>query len=151
MAVTAGAYGPAVLSLFNAEIDTSSPGAGTWRGMLLDNTHTLDQDAHRYVSSVIADEIAGTGYTARGLALTGLALAYDSGTNIATLDCDDLLWNATTLTNVRYLITYLDLGAGNEATSPLLSWMNFGADQSTVGQPFLVTIPATGLVSVTVS
>lgn len=143
MAVTAKAYGLFLQSALNKEIDWDTD---TIKAMLVTSTYTPNQDTHRYVSS-ITGEAAGTGYTAGGQTLTGKTLVYTTGTNTLTLSADSPTWTGTTLSGVRYIVFYVDTGTG--ATSPLISYMDFGSDQATTAQPFVVTVPSSGLVTLT--
>lgn len=145
MAVTAKFYGKAFQSAFNKEIDFDTD---TVKHMLVTSSYTPNQDTHRYHSD-ISGEAVGTGYTAGGVTATGKSVSYDAGTNTFTLDCDDPTWATTTLSNVRYLVTYVD--TGTSSTSALVCYMNFGVDQTTTATPFVVTLSSSGLAYVTVS
>lgn len=89
---------------------------GTPRVILLSDTYVIDQDAHAFVSDIIADEAAGTGYTAGGNALTGVATAADSATNEATFDADDISG-----ISVSCCYAAIAVDTGTDATSPVLT------------------------------
>lgn len=145
MAVTAKFYGKCFISVFNKQIDYDTD---TVKHMLVTNTYTPNQDTHQYASDVTG-EVVGTGYTAGGLTATGKTATYDAASNTFKLDCDDPTWATTTLSSVRYMVTYVDTGTAS--TSPLICWMDFGVDQSTTAVPFQVTLSPSGLATTTVS
>lgn len=146
MAVTAFFYGNAFVSAFNKEIDFNTD---TIKVMLLDNTHTPDQDAHNYLDDVVADEVSGTGYTAGGATLTTATLTYTAGTNVFKLDGDDVSWPSSTIT-ARYAVVY-DSSPGTDATRPLICYADFGADVSSSDGAFSITWDAAGIATVTIS
>jgi hypothetical protein len=84
----------------------------------------------------VTNEVTGVGYTAGGVELTGLAWTYDTTNNRMQLDCDEVAWTGATLT-ARRAIIYRD--TGDPATSPLLSWVDFGADAAPAGTTFTIT------------
>ena len=138
MAVTSKIYGPSFQSLFNGEINYLT---GNVKAMLCTSTYVPNQDTHRYKSDV-TNEVVGTGYTARGLALTTKTATYSGASNTLTLDADDPSWAASTLT-ARFIVFYVD--TGTDTTSPLISYADFGADAITSAAPFTYQLPATGI------
>ena len=100
------------------------------------------------VTLTISDEAVGTGYTAGGLALSSKTVTYTAGSNVLALDCADLSWATATVT-ARYLVVYID--TGSLATSPLIGYVDFGADVTSSGGTFLYTVPTAGLITSTAS
>jgi hypothetical protein len=137
MTVTAHVYGLALTSMLNAQINYPS---ATVRGMLVTSAYSPNQDTHRWKSDVTGEAV-GTGYTARGLALTSKTVAYSAGSNTTSLDCADFVWAAATV-QARYLVIYVD--TGTDSTSPLISWVDFGADVTSTGGSFTATVPVAG-------
>jgi hypothetical protein len=88
----------------------------------------------------VSNEITGTGYTAGGVALASKAASYDASSNELRLQSNPALWTGATFT-ARRGVLYKDTGSA--ATSPLLGWVDFGADQSPAGINFSVTPDAT--------
>lgn len=115
--------------------------------MLTTSTYVPDQDAHRYKSSV-TNEAAGTGYTAGGVALASKSVTYDAASNTLTLTSANPAWPGATVT-ARYLVVYVDTGTA--ATSPLICYVDFGADVSATATTFTYVVPTTGIASVTVA
>ena len=142
MAVTAKLYGLVFQSAFNKEIDFDSD---TIKAMLVTSAYTPNQDTHRYKSS-ITNEVTGTGYTAGGVTLASKTVAYDTTNNTVTFDAADLSWPASTIT-ARYLVIYGS--TGTDATSPLIAYVDFGADVSTTNGTLTYTFPTSGLVQLT--
>lgn len=80
MAVTGKFYGIALKSAFNKEIDADSD---TLKVMLCTSTYAPNLDTHDYKNDV-TNEITGTGYTATGVALTSVVIAYTAANSWAT-------------------------------------------------------------------
>ena len=127
MTVTAHLYGAAALGLPQATFDFA---ADTFKIMLTTSGYTPDVDTHTYRADV-TDEITGTGYSAGGLVLTGFAWSYAGW--VASLAVDTPVWTTATFT-ARVAVVYKDTGSG--ATSPLLCFVDFGADRSPAAEDF---------------
>lgn len=144
MAVTAALYGKFFSSAFNKELDWDSD---TIKCMLCTSSYTPDQDAHQYKSSV-TNEVSGTGYSAGGASLGNATIIYTAATNKLMLDADDVSWANSTIT-ARYAVVY-DSTPATDATRPLVSYQNFGADVISSGGTFQIVWNAAGIVEVTV-
>lgn len=144
MAVTSKVYGPAFISLFAGQINFTG---ATARAMLCTSTYVPNQDTHRFKSDVTG-EVTGTGYTARGVALTTKTASFNTSTNVLTLSCDSPAWATSTIT-ARYLVFYMD--TGTDSTSPLLTYVDFGANQSSSANTFSYVVPSTGIAQFTVA
>jgi hypothetical protein len=142
MAVSAKMYGNCLLKALNKEIDWDTD---TIKVMLCTSTYTPDQDAHIYKSSV-TNEVTGTGYTAGGATLASKTITYTGASNTITLDAADVTWSSSTIT-ARYAVIYDDTGTAS--TSPLIAYVDFGADVSSSGGNFTITWDATGIVTIT--
>lgn len=146
MAVSSKLYSQTVRNLFAKNIDYLVDDV---KVALLGESYVPDQDAHDFFDDVSASEIAGTGYTAGGLSLTGKTSVYDAVTNTVKLDADDVIWPGSTLT-AYYAVFYIET-AGLPGTDPLLCYWDFGIGVSSVAAPFTLTIAAAGLVTAVVS
>lgn len=135
-------YGNFFVSLANGLINYPT---ATVRVMLVTSSYAPNQDTHAYVSSVTG-EVVGTGYTAGGLALAGKAITYTTATNVTMLDANDPSWSTATVT-FRYAVFYVDTGTAS--TSPLISYMDFGSDQSATAATVTITLPTTGIAQLT--
>lgn len=143
MAVTSKIYGLALKSLAQGKINFTG---ATAKAMLVANTYTPNQDTHQFKSDVTGELPTANGYTARGVTLTTKTDAYNTTTNTVTLDCDDPAWAAATLT-ARYLIFYMD--TGTDATSALISYVDFGADMSSTNAAFTYQVDPGGFATFT--
>lgn len=143
MAVTAKMYGKFLLSLADKQVDLDTD---TLKVMLCTSAYTPDQDSHQFKSSV-TNEVTGTGYTATGQALTSVTVAYNAGTNTLTLDAADPAWASSTIT-ARYAVFY-DASPASDATRPLISYVDFGADVVSSAGAFTITLDAAGIATIT--
>lgn len=144
MAVTALLYGNVAAKAFNKEIDLD---ADTIKVALCTSTYTPAQDTHDYFND-ITNEVTGTGYTAGGATLANKTVTYTAGTNVFKFDADDTSWANSTIT-ARYAVIYLSTGTAS--TSPLIAYVDFGADVVSSGGNFLITWDAAGIFTITVA
>ena len=143
MAVTAKLYNLAFTSLANKEVDW---GTDTIKVMLCTSTYVPSQTAHQYKSSV-TNEVTGTGYTAGGATLASKTEAIAG--QVKTFDAADVTWPTSVIT-ARYAVVYVATGV--DATSPLLAYVDFGADVISSGPGALdITWDAAGIASITVA
>jgi len=140
---TAKMYGLAIKSFANKEIDWDTD---TIKAVLCSATYTPNQDTHQYASS-LTGELTDASYSRKTLA--SKTTVYDGASNTHTLDCADFSWTALTGT-FRYLV-YVDTQTGSDATSPLIAYVDFGADQVASAQDVNVTVDAGGVVAFTVA
>lgn len=92
---------------------------GTPKFMLADAAYTPDQDAHDYANDV-TNEAAGTGYTAGGITLTGVAVTLDTATNTILIVADNLTGISVPC---RWGVLVVDTGVAS--TSPVLGYTDF--------------------------
>jgi hypothetical protein len=153
MAVTAFWYGNALVNAFGGD-SAGEAFAFDWlsdtiKVALLDNGHTPSQDNHDFFDDVEADELAnGNGYTTGGATLGSKTLGYTAGTNVIKFDAADTSWTTATFT-ARYAVIYKS--TGTSSTSPLLGYVDFGADVSVTGGTFQITWHSDGILTITVS
>ncbi len=102
--------------------------------------------SHEFYSHVQSSEIAGTGYTAGGKALASKAVTVDQANRLGVWDAADPVWESPGLTipsGIRFAAVYRN--TGNPATSPLISYWNFGATVSPANAPHRVVLPSPGI------
>lgn len=145
MAVTHLWYGLSFVTMANKEADWDSD---TVKTMLTTSTYVPNQDTHKYKSDV-TNEITGTNYSAGGTTISPLTSAYTGGTNTWNLDGADAAWTSASFT-CRIAPTY-DGTPGTDATRPLLSYVDMGADQTVSSANFTIQWNASGIVQVVVS
>lgn len=142
----AKAYGLAVKSAFNKEIDFDTD---TIKVMLCTTTYVPNQDTHQYKSSVTG-QVTGTGYSAGGITLTGKTVTYSAVDKTLTLGSTvDPEFTTVTLTGVRYAVFYVSTGV--DATSPLLCYMDFETDRAATAANFTIQLSAAGILQVVVA
>lgn len=151
MAVTAFLFSKLPANLFGGETAGEAVAidylSDTIRVMLVTNTWVPNQDTNEFKSDV-TNEVVGAGYVARGTALAGKTITADATNNRETFDANDVTWAASTIT-ARYAVVYKDTGV--DGTSPLIGYVNFGADKSTVGTDFTIEWSADGIFRFTMS
>ena len=141
MAVSAKIYGLFYTSLANKEMNLSSD---TLKCLLCTASYTPNQDTHRYKAD-LTNEVTGTGYTAGGVALTGVTLSYDTASNTFKLDSNDPAWASSTIT-ARYAVFYDDTPATNK---PLISYVDLDGNISSTNSTFTVQLDANGIINLT--
>lgn len=151
MAVSAKWYGKALMAAFGGTTSGEAPLvdylSDTIKIALCTSSYTPNQDTHDFFDD-ITNEISGTGYTAGGATLGSKTLDYTGATNVVKFDAADPSWTTSTLT-ARYAVIYKDTGTAS--TSPLLWYIDFGADVSTTAGTFLITFDAAGIATITAS
>jgi hypothetical protein len=118
---------------------------------LTTSAYTPDQDAHEFFSSVTNELPTANGYTAGGLTLASKTVAADTATNQTRLDAADAVWTAgagQTLT-ARRAVIYKSTGVAG--TSPVLGWIDFGADVVATSDNLTVQFDPTGVLRVAAS
>lgn len=144
MTVSGSLYAKGMLALGNKEIDWND---GNVKIALCTSSYTPDQAAHDYFND-ITNEVSesGTNYTAGGATLGSPTMT--SALKVATFDGADTSWASSTIT-ARYAIVYYSTGVA--ATSPLIGYIDFGANISSTNGTFLITWAGTGIFTLTVA
>lgn len=109
-------------------------------------TYVPAQDTNTFQSDV-TNEITGTGYTAGGVTLAGKAVTLTTPDVI--LSASNAVWTTATFTARRAVVA--DTTPGTAATNPLVSYVDFGADQSVSAGTFTIAWAADGVAKHTVS
>lgn len=121
--------------------------SGTLKCMLVTASYTPNQTTDQFVTTPIANEVSGTGYTARGNACASPTWSGPDGAGLLTFDASDpATWaqNAAGFTNARRAVFYYD--TGTNGTSQLVAYTdNYGADLGNVGADLAVAINAAGI------
>lgn len=142
MAATIKVYGHVGGHLQAGDIDWA--GGDTIRLALTTSAYAVSQGNDEFFDDVTHELTTGGGYTAGGDALTGLALSYDAVTREERFIADNYALAALTPSSAfRYGIVYDD--SGSPATSILIAYINFGADQNPAGLPFAIQWASTGV------
>ena len=89
----------------------------TVKAMAVTSAHVESPDTQ--FRSELTDEITGTGYTAGGVAVSGVTSTYDATANRVKITCDVVDFGAVTAPDVAGVVFYID--TGNAATDVVLS------------------------------
>lgn len=137
MAITTKWYGTPIKNMLSgaAVFDWDTD---TIKCALATATYTPNQDTDDFFNDITGELTTANGYTAGGVTMTNSAPTYDSATNQARLTGANATWTATgSGITARYAIIYKS--TGTSSTSPLIGWIDFGAE-STAAAGALLTI-----------
>lgn len=148
MAVTASVYGAAAKHLANGDVIWKASGGSDIRVALVGSGYTFDAD-HETWTSLGANEIAaGSGYTAKGAALSMSDPTYDTASNETRLASSSatLAWSSATITAYGAVVHKYNATDGSDY---LLCYINFGGAVSCTSSTFTITWAATGIIKYT--
>ena len=141
------------LSIYDQYRDTvadptrASAIAGTLKLMVVSASYTPNQNTDQYVSTLIAFEVTGTNYTARGNPCPVPTWTGPDGAGLLTFDASDpATWpqSATGFSAGRRAILYYD--TGTNGTSTLVAYTaDFGADVGNVAADFSIVFSTSGI------
>jgi hypothetical protein len=114
---------------------------------LTSSSYTPNQNTHDFFDDITNELAATGGYSSGGATLGSKTMTATA--NAVTLDAADVTWTSATFT-ARYAILY-DATPGTNATRPLISYVDFGGDQTVSGGDFTVSWNASGIIVVTIS
>jgi len=120
-------------------------------GAVLLTGYTVDQDNHRYVTSVMSKEITGTsGYTTLGATVTGSTLSYDAASNEIRWDFDDPTWTSASF-SASSMVIYNRKAGGTTSSWEALMYVEFGGTNTVSSGTFTYVVPATTAGAITVA
>ena len=147
MAVTSKWYGNGLLGQYSA---TSARRVDWVTDAITVSLHTVTyvpaQDTDDFWNDA-TNEISGTGYSTPGLALSGKSTVYDTGTNEMRLDATDASWTTASFT-ARIAVVYSNTG-GASTTDPVLTYVDFGGDETVSSGTFTIVWDSTGVAKIT--
>jgi len=111
--------------------DFTNSSGNTFNIALYDNSASFTAATTAYTAS---NEVSGTGYTAKGYALTNVTPTSSSTT--AYTDFGDATWSSSTIT-ARGAMIFNDSASGD----PSVVILDFGADKSSSAGDFVVVMP----------
>ena len=137
MAVTAKYFGPGLQAILAGGVVWASDDIMV---TLHSSSLTPAQDTMDFFSDVASTELSTAGgYTAGGATLASKTNAYTASSNTAYLDAADVSWTASgSGFTSRYAIVWKD--TGTDATSPLIGYIDFGADQALTTAGWVLTL-----------
>jgi hypothetical protein len=127
-------------------LDLAVAGVTALKMMLLTDSHSTNVDTMDFINDVSGNEITGTGYTAKGKALTGVTTAQDDTDNEGVLTSDNISWTTSSFT-ARYAVLYDDTNTAS--TSRIWAIYDLGANKVVDGGTFLLTVNSEGLINIT--
>jgi hypothetical protein len=140
---TAKWFGPALAGQFsNVAARRVDWGTDTIKVTLHTSSYTPTQDTHDFHADLTNEVATGDGYTTGGVTLGSKTAVYDAASNTLRLDAADPSWTFTALKTFRYAVIWKDTTVS--ATSPLLGWIDFGADIASNGV-FTIILPTDGI------
>lgn len=145
MALIAYPYGQAAARLMAKEVNWLTEDI---RAALVGVGYTPNIDTDDYWNDVVANEVAGTGYTAGGIALAGKTVAYDAALNQNQFKASNLTWSLVTV-SWRYAVIY-NRTPGTDATRPLLGYVDYGTPQSIAAGTIQLNWGSNGVLTFTV-
>lgn len=150
MAVTAKFYGLPIRDQYGGTAGSSTPVSwvsDTIKVALTTSSYTPAQDTDDFFDDV-TNEITGTGYTAGGATLGSKTCTYDTTSNEVRLDAADTQWTTASFT-ARNGVVYKSTGTAS--TSPLVSYIDFGGDETVSSGTFTIQWDSTGVAKITAS
>jgi hypothetical protein len=129
-------YGVGVQKMVTGSIDLDTD---TFKIMLTTSAYTPNQDTNTFRSDV-TNEVTGTGYTAGGATLAGVAVTYDAATNQVRIAWTSPTWTSSTIT-ARTAVLYKSRGGASTADE-LVAYCTEATDISSASGTFTVSLPS---------
>ncbi len=149
MAVSSKWYGNALLGQYSTtaarRVDWATD---TIQCSLHTSSYTPNQDSDDFFNDA-TNEITGTGYSASGVTLGSKTTTYDSSTNEMRLDAADASWTSSSFT-ARIAVIWSNT-AGISSTDPVLTYVDFGGDETVTSGTFSIVWDSTGVAKITAS
>ena len=111
---------------------------------LMGSAHAFDPTNVGW-SSVSANEISGTGYTAGGQSLVNKTVTQDNVDNEGVFDANDIEWTSASFT-AYHAVIYDDTPTA--PADPLIASIDFGGAQTVTSGTFRITWDAEGIVNI---
>lgn len=132
-------YNSFLRDVWNGTIDLDTD---TFKIMLVTSSYAADRDAHTKRSD-ITNEVSGTGYTAGGMAISGLSVVANNTSDRGVWDGTDPQWTSSTIT-ARGAVIYKSRGGASSADE-LVKYIDFGTDKSSSGGNFTIQFHTDGI------
>ena len=108
---------------------------------------SADIDTMDFYNDVTSTEVASAnGYTTKGKTLASLVVSVDTTNDLAYFDATDLTWATSTIT-ARYALIWKN--SGTNTTSPLIGYVDFGANKTSDNGNFIITWSSAGILKLT--
>ena len=136
-------YNKFKMEALKGSIDLSTD---TIKVALLDSGYTPNIDTDLFWDDVSANEITSANYTTGGETITTPTVTQDNTDNEGVFGGDDIVWtNAVGTITARYAVMYKDTGVAG--TSPLIEYIDFGADKTSENENFSISWSAEGIIN----
>lgn len=116
----------------NIDIETDTNNMALYNG----SGHAANTSAY-----TATNESSGTGYVAKGKALTGVVITIDTSNNVAFVDWDDVVWTSSSITSTDCLI-FAD-SVTTPVADPSIYVGDFGGSKTSSSGNFTVQMPVT--------
>jgi hypothetical protein len=135
-------------SLVKAQINFTSD---IFYCMLCEPGYTPNQNAHQYKGDITNEVAVSTGYATGGISVPIGTITYTGSTKVLTINASNLVWPILTLASpgAQYGVIYDDTPAisGNDASKPLVGYVDFGSAQIFTDQALYINWPSTGFLT----
>lgn len=111
---------------------------------------TWNQDTDHFLTTAMAFEISGTGYTSLGATVTGSTVSYDAASNEVRWTFANPTWTSSSF-SAGQMVVYDRFAGGTTTTWPVLMYVDFGGTATVTSGTFSYVVPATGAGAITVS
>lgn len=118
----------------------------TIKAALVQAAYTPNIDTDDFWNNASANEASGTGYSAGGATLANVALTIDTTNDLAKFDADDVVWTISSALVARYILLYKS--TGNSATSPLIGYIDLGANYALSAGTLAIVWNASGILTI---
>lgn len=135
-------YGLVLEKVLSAGVDFSTD---DFKATLHGTGYAWDQDADEFYTDTTS-ELTGTGYSAGGIAVTGITFNYVGVDKALYVDIDDPTWTTLTMTGIKYCVIRKDTGV--DATSPLVAILVNTTAEDVAADDYSFVVPTEGLLAV---
>lgn len=139
--MASGVYNQFKAELMNGTYDLPSD---TVKVALLDNSHSFNADNDGW-SSVSANEVSGTGYTAGGATLGTVTVTADDTDDEGVFDAADASWSSSSFT-AYHAVIYDD--TPTSPADPLVCSIDFGGAETVSSGTFTIQWASEGIVNI---
>jgi len=127
--------------IMDASIDLDND---TLKVLLIDNAGDyIPNPDHDNVSDVVANEMSGGNYSRQLLA--NVAITEDDSNDLSVMDADDVTFASISAGTAKGAIIFKD--TGNDATSPLIAWIDTNFPITTNGGDIIIQWSANGILA----
>lgn len=133
MAVTHYYYALGLKAVFNKTVDWDSDNITV---ALTTSSYTPNQDTHDFFNDVTNQLSTAGGYTQEDGAGAGYSLttvAMSTTNNVLSFTADNPVWTSSGAGITARIMVVTDVSPGTSATDPLLSWSDFGQNETASG------------------